>query len=63
MLQYPLEFAKTRAQLREKKGAPAPRNPFYIVTKVYKTEGVRALYKGCGALVIVCFGSSLFFLR
>lgn len=29
-----------------------PRNPFRIVINVYKTEGVRAMYKGCGILVI-----------
>jgi hypothetical protein len=52
--QYPLEFAKTRVQLRSQKGIPTPRNPFLVVTQVYKTEGIRALYKGCGALVVVC---------
>jgi hypothetical protein len=53
-MQYPLEFAKTRVQLRSQKGIPTPRNPFLVVTQVYKTEGLRALYKGCGALVVVC---------
>lgn len=51
-LSYPLEFAKTRVQLRAEKGIPTPRNPFAVVTGVYQQEGVRALYKGCGALVV-----------
>lgn len=53
-MQYPFEFAKTRVQLRQKKGLPTPRNPFTVVTRIYQEEGLRALYKGCGALV---FGS------
>ena len=48
-----MEFAKTRVQLRTQKGIPTPRNPFLVVTNVYKQEGLRALYKGCGALVVV----------
>jgi hypothetical protein len=48
-----LEFAKTRVQLRQEKGVPTPRNPFYVVTQVYQKEGIRALYKGCGPLVLV----------
>ncbi|KAH9879128.1 hypothetical protein J1614_002564 [Plenodomus biglobosus] len=51
-LSYPLEFAKTRVQLRAEKGIPTPRNPFAVVTGVYQQEGIRALYKGCGALVV-----------
>lgn len=51
--QYPLEFAKTRVQLRSQKGIPTLRNPFKVVTQVYQKEGVRALYKGCAALVVV----------
>ncbi|RDL42380.1 Mitochondrial carrier [Venustampulla echinocandica] len=51
---YPFEFAKTRAQLRNVPGEKSPRNPFSVITKVYRHEGVRALYKGCGALA---FGS------
>jgi len=50
-LTYPFEYAKTRVQLR---GEHAPKNPFAVVGKVYKTEGVRALYMGCGTLVAVC---------
>ncbi|KAF2791793.1 mitochondrial carrier [Melanomma pulvis-pyrius CBS 109.77] len=49
---YPMEFAKTRVQLRSQKGIPTPRNPFLVVTQVYQKEGLRALYKGCGALVV-----------
>ncbi|KAF1840004.1 mitochondrial carrier [Cucurbitaria berberidis CBS 394.84] len=51
-LSYPMEFAKTRVQLRAEKGVPTPRNPFLVVTQVYQKEGIRALYKGCGALVV-----------
>lgn len=29
-----------------------PRNPFRIVINVYQQEGVRAMYKGCGILVV-----------
>ncbi|OCK77127.1 tricarboxylate transport protein-like protein [Lepidopterella palustris CBS 459.81] len=49
---YPFEFAKTRVQLRSQKGIPTPRNPFLVVSQVYRQEGIRALYKGCGALVV-----------
>ncbi|KAF2204469.1 tricarboxylate transport protein-like protein [Delitschia confertaspora ATCC 74209] len=49
---YPLEFAKTRVQLRSQKGIPTPKNPFLVVTQVYQKEGLRALYKGCGSLVV-----------
>lgn len=31
---------------------PTPKNPFVVVAKVYREEGLRALYKGCGALVV-----------
>ncbi|OAL07315.1 mitochondrial carrier [Phaeosphaeriaceae sp. SRC1lsM3a] len=55
-LSYPLEFAKTRVQLRVEKGASTPRNPFTVVTQVYQKEGVRALYKGCGPLVLGSVG-------
>lgn len=49
---YPFEFAKTRVQLRAKKGIPTPRNPFIVVGDVIKQEGVRALYLGCSTLVL-----------
>lgn len=53
-LTYPFEFAKTRAQLIQKNtGNTKPsRNPFLVVAQTYKHEGLRALYKGCGALVV-----------
>ncbi|MCJ1326260.1 hypothetical protein MMC10_002924 [Thelotrema lepadinum] len=49
---YPFEFAKTRVQLRNEKGTKPPRNPFLIVTQVYRQEGLRSLYKGCSALIV-----------
>ncbi|KAI9646989.1 hypothetical protein NHQ30_004990 [Ciborinia camelliae] len=54
-LLYPLEFAKTRVQLHN---GPSnlPRNPFRIVLQVRQQEGLRALYKGCPALVIGSIG-------
>jgi len=55
-LTYPFEFAKTRVQLRTQKGIPTPRNPFLVVGQVYQTEGIKALYKGCGALVVGSIG-------
>jgi solute carrier family 25 citrate transporter 1 len=51
-LTYPFEFAKTRAQLRHDPGTVTPRNPFAVVLKTYRKEGLRALYKGCEALVV-----------
>jgi solute carrier family 25 citrate transporter 1 len=50
---YPFEFAKTRMQLRSDvpKNAPRP-NPFLVVRDVFRQEGLRALYKGCGSLVV-----------
>ena len=53
---YPFEFAKTRVQLREQRGQPTPRNPFKVVFRVYKNEGLPALYKGCTALVVGSVG-------
>jgi solute carrier family 25 citrate transporter 1 len=49
---YPCDFAKTRVQLTDHAGCPPPRNPFYIISQTYRNEGLRALYKGCPALVI-----------
>lgn len=40
--------------MRVENGQPTPRNPFLVITQIYRNEGLRALYKGCGALV---FGS------
>jgi len=54
-LTYPFEFAKTRAQLHTpiKGTAVNPsRNPFLIIPQIYKAEGLRAMYKGCGILVV-----------
>ncbi|KAK4554633.1 hypothetical protein LTR86_008135 [Recurvomyces mirabilis] len=53
---YPFEFAKTRVQLREQKGVPTLKNPFKVVAQVYRTEGIKALYKGCSTLVIGSVG-------
>ncbi|KAK7547214.1 tricarboxylate transport protein, mitochondrial precursor [Phyllosticta citricarpa] len=47
---YPFEFAKTRVQLRNEEAATP--NPFAVVRDVVRHEGARALYKGCGSLVI-----------
>lgn len=48
---YPFEFAKTRVQLRERKGEPTSKNPFKVVASVVQREGPRALYKGCSTLI------------
>ncbi|KAI1330129.1 mitochondrial carrier [Xylariaceae sp. FL0255] len=50
---YPFEFAKTRVQLYGHQGV---RNPFYVVAKVAREEGVRALYKGCSTLIVGSIG-------
>ena len=52
---YPFEFAKTRVQLRQQPGTPTPRNPFSVISTVFREEGSRALYKGCSTLVIGSF--------
>ncbi|KAG0645236.1 Tricarboxylate transport [Hyphodiscus hymeniophilus] len=49
---YPFEFAKTRVQLISERGYRPPRNPYSIVINVYRNEGLKALYKGCGSLVL-----------
>ncbi|KAK8164917.1 mitochondrial carrier domain-containing protein [Phyllosticta citrichinensis] len=50
---YPFEFAKTRVQLRnEEATSTATPNPFAVVRDVVRHEGARALYKGCGSLVV-----------
>jgi solute carrier family 25 citrate transporter 1 len=48
---YPFEFAKTRVQLY---GHGGVRNPFSVVAKVAREEGLRALYKGCSTMIVVC---------
>ncbi|KAI2621731.1 mitochondrial carrier [Hypoxylon sp. NC1633] len=50
---YPFEFAKTRVQLYGHEGV---RNPFYVVAKVAKEEGFRALYKGCSTMIVGSVG-------
>ncbi|KAI0133046.1 mitochondrial carrier [Hypoxylon sp. NC0597] len=50
---YPFEFAKTRVQLYGHEGI---RNPFMVVAKVAREEGLRALYKGCSTLVVGSIG-------
>jgi hypothetical protein len=50
---YPLEYAKTRVQLSH---ARPPRNPFSPLLLVLRTEGARAVYKGCGVLVVGSIG-------
>lgn len=49
---YPFEFAKTRVQLRNEGNASRPRNPFLVVSEVFRKEGPRALYKGCSSLIV-----------
>ncbi|KAI9709451.1 MAG: hypothetical protein M1820_003211 [Bogoriella megaspora] len=53
---YPFEFAKTRAQLRQEHGQPIPRNPFLVVFRTWRGEGIQALYKGCTSLIIGSIG-------
>ncbi|KAL9610739.1 MAG: hypothetical protein Q9167_004558 [Letrouitia subvulpina] len=48
---YPFEFAKTRAQLLASPAHPLPKNPYSIILQVARTDGFRALYAGCTALV------------
>ncbi|GAP84101.1 putative tricarboxylate transport mitochondrial precursor [Rosellinia necatrix] len=50
---YPFEFAKTRVQLYGHEGS---RNPFSVVARVARQEGVRALYKGCSTLIVGSIG-------
>ena len=49
---YPFEFAKTRVQLRNEGNASRPRNPFLVVSEVFRKEGPKALYKGCSSLIV-----------
>ncbi|KAI2473873.1 mitochondrial carrier [Annulohypoxylon bovei var. microspora] len=50
---YPFEFAKTRVQLYGHEGV---RNPFMVVAKVAREEGLRALYKGCSTMIVGSIG-------
>jgi hypothetical protein len=55
---YPFEFAKTRVQLYgHEKGLS--RNPFMVVARVVREEGVRNLYKGCSTMIVVWLSLSL----
>ena len=49
---YPFEFAKTRVQLRNEGNLSRPRNPFLVVSDVFRNEGPKALYKGCSSLIV-----------
>lgn len=53
---YPFEFAKTRVQLYGHDVSPdgrrLSRNPFRIVARVARDEGLRALYRGCSTMVV-----------
>ncbi|KAI0471945.1 mitochondrial carrier [Xylariaceae sp. FL0804] len=50
---YPFEFAKTRVQLYGHQGS---RNPFAVVARVAREEGLRALYKGCSTMIVGSIG-------
>lgn len=50
---YPFEFAKTRLQFRAKNDAPlSTRNPFVLIAKTVRQEGVRTVYAGADALIV-----------
>ena len=51
--QYPFEFAKTRVQLHSQRGVKSPSNPFAAIANVWRSDGVRAMYRGCPALLAV----------
>ncbi|KAI9047964.1 hypothetical protein LZ554_007766 [Drepanopeziza brunnea f. sp. 'monogermtubi'] len=60
-LTYPFEFAKTRSQLSQQLPiSPVTkkpsRNPYLLISQIYKAEGLRALYKGCGIMVLGSVG-------
>ncbi len=56
-LQYPFEFAKTRAQLKGFKSTSA--NPFSLIARIARNEGLGAIYTGCSTLILVNSPSSL----
>ena len=56
-LQYPFEFAKTRAQLKGFKSTSA--NPFSVIAQTARNEGLGAIYTGCSTLILVNSPSSL----
>jgi len=47
--------SQTHSQTPKAKSKPS-RNPYLIISRIYQTEGLRALYKGCGVLVIGSVG-------
>jgi len=51
---YPLEFGKTRVQLRTEgaKHAQVARKPSHVIHHMIHNEGIRALYKGCTTLIV-----------
>ncbi|KZT69801.1 mitochondrial carrier [Daedalea quercina L-15889] len=51
---YPLEFVKTRMQL----GTVKTRNPIIIISRVVRTEGLPALYRGFPNVVIGSMGKN-----
>lgn len=56
---YPFEFNKTRLQLRstaETRGAKPPWNPFQSILEIWRKEGTRAIYKGCGISIVGSIG-------
>jgi len=53
---YPFEFAKTRVQLHDDPKIKLSRNPYHIIGNIYREEGFRAMYKGCGISIIGSIG-------
>lgn len=53
---YPTEYVKTRLQLQAggklQPGEPRFKGPIDCLVQTYRTYGLRAIYTGCGALVI-----------
>lgn len=56
LVTYPFEFAKTRIQLYNDSKVRLSRNPYRIVGQLYREEGLRALYKGCGVSIVGSIG-------
>ncbi|TDZ18164.1 Tricarboxylate transport protein [Colletotrichum sidae] len=51
---YPFEFAKTRVQLYGHQHGT--RNPFAVVLRVARDEGLPALYRGCSTMIVGSVG-------
>uniref|UniRef100_A0A060T1S1 ARAD1C18282p n=1 Tax=Blastobotrys adeninivorans TaxID=409370 RepID=A0A060T1S1_BLAAD len=47
---YPFEYSKTRMQLEI--GPQKSRNPFTLMHRIARQEGIAALYKGCPTLIL-----------